>query len=99
MCAAYFHQTHPQQTHPNQDQKMPQVAQQLANVVTSSTQYRMNGVTQLAFEPITLQFPIRLHVTNGGFPVCQPKHEPTDFEITYKSGCLGERNAKANHSS
>ena len=32
-------------------------------------------------------------------PVCQPKHEPTDFEITYKSGCLGERNAKANHSS
>ncbi len=29
-------------------------------------------------------------------PVCQPKHEPTDFEITYKSGCLGERNAKAN---
>ena len=33
------------------------------------------------------------------FPVCQPKHEPTDFEITYKSGCLGERNAKANHSS
>ena len=30
------------------------------------------------------------------FPVCQPKHEPTDFEITYKSGCLGERNAKAN---
>ena len=34
-----------------------------------------------------------------GIPVCQPKHEPTDFEITYKSGCLGERNAKANHSS
>lgn len=31
-----------------------------------------------------------------GAPVCQPKHEPTDFEITYKSGCLGERNAKAN---
>ena len=30
------------------------------------------------------------------YPVCQPKHEPTDFEITYKSGCLGERNAKAN---
>ena len=30
-------------------------------------------------------------------PVCQPKHEPTDFEITYKSGCLGERNAKANY--
>ena len=35
----------------------------------------------------------------GVHPVCQPKHEPTDFEITYKSGCLGERNAKANHSS
>lgn len=31
------------------------------------------------------------------YPVCQPKHEPTDFEITYKSGCLGERNAKANY--
>ena len=46
---------------------MPQVAQQLANVVASPTQYRMNGVTQLAFEPIALQFPIRLHVTNGGF--------------------------------
>ena len=38
-------------------------------------------------------------ICNLDSPVCQPKHEPTDFEITYKSGCLGERNAKANHSS
>ncbi len=30
-------------------------------------------------------------------PVCQPKHEPADFEITYKSGCLGEHNAKASY--
>ena len=29
-------------------------------------------------------------------PMFQPKHEPTGFEITYKSECLGERNAKTN---
>ena len=29
--------------------------------------------------------------------VCQPKHEPANFEITYKSECLGVRYAKANY--
>jgi hypothetical protein len=33
------------------------------------------------------------------WPVCQPKHESADFEITYKSGGVGERNAKANYDS
>ena len=48
----------------------------------------------------TLTSPIHVGFDDGSKgPVCQPKHEPTDFEITYKSGCLGERNAKANHSS
>ena len=82
---------------------LPNNAQLTLKELASSPSKNKRGYTRLSESHIRRLeaaglFPKSRQIT-GTRPVCQPKHEPTDFEITYKSGCLGERNAKANHSS
>ena len=40
---------------------------------------------------------IELNLSKVESPVCQPKPEPIDFEITYKSGRSGEHNAETHY--
>ncbi len=43
------------------------------------------------------RFYLRMDYWHHRIPVCQPKPEPIDFEITYRSGRSGEHNAETHY--